>query len=96
MDYTYSIQTNNTETKMKHITDTFKKFDQLTRDCGCFEDFDDLVNKRHHSYTPSLRVKCNSKRKSDIEQVIKNNRLAEVYDLYMELMGDTRRAYRAG
>lgn len=79
---------------MKHITDTFKKFDQLTRDCGCFEDFDDLVNKRHPSYVPSLNVTCRTKRKADIEQTIKNAELATAYDLYMELMGDDRRAYR--
>ena len=79
---------------MKFIIDTFKQYDQLVRDCGAFADFDDLVNKRHPSYTPSLRVTCTSKRKADIEQTIKNAQLAEVYDLYMQLMGDSRRAYR--
>lgn len=80
---------------MKFIIETFKQYDQLVRDCGCFEDFDDLVNKRHPNYVPTLRVSTKSKAKSDIEQTIKNARLAEVYDLYMELMGDPRRCYRA-
>lgn len=78
---------------MKHITDTFKKFDSLARECGCFTDFDDLVN-RNPNYRPSLKCSNKSKAKYEIEQTIKNNRLAEVYDLFMELMGDERRAYR--
>jgi len=53
---------------MKHITDTFKKFDALTAECGCFEDFDDLVNKRHPSYVPSLMVATKSKARYELDR----------------------------
>ena len=76
-----------------NIKNTFTKFDSLARECGCFTSFDDLVN-RNPNYRPSLKCSNKSKAKVEIEQTIKNNRLAEAYDLYMELIGDERRAYR--
>jgi len=41
-------------------------------------------------------VATKSKARYELDRVAKNIELATAYDLYMELMGDDRRAYRYG
>lgn len=78
---------------MQTLLETFSQYDQLASECGCFASFDDLVN-RNPNYRPSLKVNNKSKAQYEIEQTKKNVELAAVYDLYMNLTGDSRRAYR--
>ena len=77
---------------MKHIKDTFSKFDQAVRDISCFKSFDDLVTAAGN-YRPSLNTVSRSKKDVDIKSAAVCLEIATAYDLYMELMGDERRAF---
>lgn len=77
---------------MKHIKDTFSKFDHKVRYISCFKSFDDLVTAAGN-YRPSLNTVSRSKKAVDIKSAAVCLEIATAYDLYMELMGDERRAF---
>jgi len=78
---------------MKIINDTFKKFDEAVREISCFRTFNDLVTAAGN-YRPSLNTVSRSKKAVDINSAAVCLEIATAYDLYMELMGDERRAFR--
>ena len=68
------------------------QFDNDVKAISCFKDFNDLVTAKG-GYRPSLQVNPRGKSKAEIEDCLIRQKLAVAYDLYMEMVGDDRRAF---